>query len=564
VSAKSRFRLGLLAAIAIAGIVIAWFGREPFHRWQERRLVEKARGFLKTGDFRSAYLSSREALLKNPGSIAACSIAAQVADLEQSPAAILWRQKIAELQPGGSGPLIELAAAAIRFAETSIAEQALAQVRESDRDTVAFRQISASLAIALKQFGTAEVEFQKALELEPGNEGLQLNLATIRLGLARPGQTEQARAVLDALRARPQFHQEALRAMISDARRRGDSSQAMQLACELRQDARATFGDQLMYLEELQHAESKDFTPELSKLQASAVARPDIAYGLMTWMNAHGLVAQSIAWCETLPAKIRTQIPVPLAEAEARTALADWKQLREIVRDADWGDLEFLRFALHARVLYETDGQKRRSEFQLMWERAKTATRGNPEALVMLGRLVNGWGWKQEACEVWWLAAGKGPGNRGALKALYTLHSADKNTRELYRVVRRVLEMEPASPVAKNNVAALALALGVDEPEARRIAEENYRLTPTQPVIATTYAFSLHRQNRTSEALAILKRLPTAALADPSISACYGVLLAANGEAGVARPYLEAADRQKAQLFPEEVALVANALKGLP
>jgi predicted Zn-dependent protease len=254
---------------------------------------------------------------------------------------------------------------------------------------------------------------------------------------------------------------------------------------------------------------------------------------------------------------------VPLAEAEARTAQADWKQLREIVRDADWGDLEFLRFAIHARVLYETDGQKRRSEFHLMWERAMTATRGNPDALVMLGRLVNGWGWKEEAAQVWWLAARSGPAQHAALKALYGLYSAEKNTRELYRVARRVYEMEPTSPVAKNNVAALALALGEDEPEAHRLAAENFRLAPTQPVIAATYAFSLHRQKRTGEAVAILKRLPPAALSDPSISACYGVLLAANGEAGAARPFLETAERQMAQLFPEEAAMVANALKDL-
>ena len=553
----------ILALAAAAGLVFA-FGREPFRHWQERRLVEKARGFLKGGDLRSAYLSSREALLKNPRSIAACAITAQIAELEQSPAAILWRQQLAELQPGKSGPLIELAATATRFGETFIAEQALTRVREADQKSVGFLQAEAALSLAQRQYSAAEQHFQKALELEPQNEALQLNLATVRLALARPGEVEKARAVLETLRAKPQFHQDALRAILSDARLHGDSVRAMQLATELRQDPHATIGDQLLYIEELQHAGSTDFAADLSKLETATGATPEIIYVVMTWMNAHGLASQSARWCESLPAKVRAQIPVPLAEAEARTALADWKQLREIVRDADWGDLNFLRLAIHTRVLFETDGQRRRSEFRAMWESATNATRGNPNSLMMLGRLVSGWGWKQEASEVWWLAAKGGTGQRAALKALYAIHSEEKNTRELYRVARRVFEMEPASPVARNNVASLAFLLGEDEPEAHKLAAENFRLAPTQPVIAATYAFSLHRQKRTAEGIAILKNLPPPALADPSIAACYGFLLAQNGEAAAARPFLEAADRQKEQLFSEEAAMVASALKGLP
>ena len=192
------------------------------------------------------------------------------------------------------------------------------------------------------------------------------------------------------------------------------------------------------------------------------------------------------------------------------------------------------------------------------------ATAGNPNSLLMLARLVNGWGWKDEAIQVWWLAARSGTTQRAALKALYTIYSTDKNTRELYRVARQVYQMEPANPVAKNNVASLAFLLGEDEAEAHRLAAEIYKLTPTHPVIASTYALSLHKRKRDSEAIAILRQLPPAALEDPSIAAWYGFLLAQNGEANAARTFLEAADRQKDQLFPEEAAMVARALKGLP
>ena len=386
----------------------------------------------------------------------------------------------------------------------------------------------------------------------------------MRLALARPGQVEQAKAVLETLRTKPRYHLEALRAMIGDARAHGDPARAMQLAGELKQDALATFGDQLLYLEELQHAHNNDLLPDLSKLQVIAGTRSDIIYGLMTWMNAHGLASQSLEWSAQLPPQIRGRLPVPLALAEASTILKDWKRLAKLLAENDWEDLEFLRCAIHARLLRETSSRPRPADFVAMWERAMNATKGNPNSLLMLARLVNGWEWKEEAVQVWWLAARSGPTQRAALKALYTIHSADKNTRELYRVARRVYEMEPANPVAKNNVASLALLLGEDEPEAHRLAAEIYKLTPTQPVIASTYALSLHRQKRDSEAIAILRQLPPAALADPSIAAWYGFLLTQNGEAHTARPFLEAADRQKDQLFPEEAAMVAEALKVLP
>ncbi len=563
-SAKARFWILPLAAILLAGSAAVWLGRGHFQRWQERRLIEAARGFLQTGNLRAAYLSTCEALQKNPKSIAAGSIAARIAEIEHSPAAILWRQKLADMQPGTGAPLLDLAATATRFGETFIAEQALASLPASERDGIGFHEIAANLAIALKRYEVAEFHFQKALEKEPANEGLQLNLATLRLTSGRTAQAELARADLQRLRRKPQWRADVLRALLTDARRRGNAAQAMQFATELNAEPAATIGDRLLRLEELDHAQSKDFAVELSQLQNFAGKNPAIAYVLLNWMTAHGLASEGIRWCETFPPASRAQLPLPLAEAEARTALADWKQLGELIRDADWGDLECLRHAIHARVLFETDGQRRRAEFHSAWDSARNSTRGNPEALMMLGRLVRGWGWKEEAAEVWGLAARSGPGSRAALKALYELHSAEKNTRELFRVARKVYELEPQNPVAQNNFAALALVLGEDEAEARRLAAALYAQAPAQPPIASTYAFSLCKQQRPAEAVQILQRLPAAAFAEPSLGACYGLALLASGDPAAARPLLETADRQKAQLFPEQAEMVASALKSLP
>ncbi len=555
---RSLVVLSLLAVAATAAAA-AWYG---FSRWQQHRLANQAAELFRKGDLRGAYFTAGRILQKDPRDLAACRISAHVAEIDRSPVAIFWRQKIADILPGTAAPLIDLAVTATGFGETYIAGGALAQVSPADRGTLPWLQAAAGLAIAESRHAAAEEHLAAALKLDPQNESLQLSLATLRLGLSDAARAAEAKAVLDRLREKPQFRQEAMRALLADARRRGDSALALNIAADLRKGPAASLADDLRYLDELHHSANPALGAELDKLRNGAVGHPGSIYAVMTWMTAHNLATKSAQWAESLAPKIRAQMPVPLAESEALTALHDWKRLRELVRDADWGDMDFLRLAIHARVLLESDSQRRRrTEFRTAWERATNATRGNPNSLMMLGRLVNGWGWDDEAAQAWWLAAKNSAGGRVALKALFEKFSSAKNTRELYRVARRVLELEPASPVAKNNVASLALLLGEDEAEAHRIAEEIHRLSPGQPAIATTYALSLHRRKRTAEAVAVLKKLPPQAFSEPSAAACFGSLLAENGERDAARPLLELAERQKQQLFPEEAAMAAETLR---
>ena len=561
---QNKRRWPLLAAPAVALVLVLTIGRPVFSRWQHGRLIANATAAFQRGDFRSACLLARQAFLKNPRSPLACAILAAVAEKEQSPEAILWRQRIAELEPRKSEPLIALAATATAFGETFIADQALAQVRESDRETVPYHAAAAGLAIGSKQFAAAALHFQKAAELDPNNGDLRLNLATLRIALADPGQAAGARATLDQFRQNSRFRHAANRALLTDARRRGDSGRSMALAKELKHSPDATLGDAFLFIEELQRTGHPDFEKELHALQTDAAKNESLVYAVVTWMSARGLAARSVAWADSLPAPVLSRMPVPLALAEACAMAGEWKRLRELVADADWGEVDFLRLAFHARAQRENSGNSRRSESLAMWERATNATKGGTNALSMLARLAGSWGWSDEAAQAWWLISRNKVGQRPALKALYEIYAAEKNTRELYRVAQRVLEVEPANPVAMNNVAMLALLLGEDEAESHRLAEKCHRLAPSQPAISTTYAFSLHRQKRTREAIGIMKSLPESALADPSVAACYGVLLVENGEREKARPFLEAADRQREKLFPEEAAMVASALQRNP
>ena len=561
---RKRRRWFLLIALAVILTLAATLGLKAFARWQHDRLIRAAAKSFAHGDLRSASLSAREAFLKNPASIAACAILAEIAGQQQSPEAILWRQHLVGIDPERSARLLDLATTASALGETFIAAQALAQVAASDRDTTAFHATAGSVAITAKQFARAEAEFQRAAELDPKNENIRLNLATIRLAIAPPSEASEAAATLERFRENPVFRTAALRALLADARRRGDFARAMSLATALRQGPNPTLADLLLWLEELQRASSPEFDVQLRELQTAAVKAEGTPYAVMAWMNARGLAAQTVAWAGSLPSPVRSRIPVPLAFAEACLLTGDWKRARALVNEGDWGDMDFLRFAFHARVLYETGNHMRRAEFRAMWEHATHSTRGNVNALSMLARLVTGWGWKNEAAQLWWIIARNNTGQRPALEALYAMHAADRNTRELHRVARRIFEIEPANPAAKNNLASLALLLGETLPEAHRLAAENFKLDASQSAFAATYAMSLHRQGRTAEAVAVLEKVPVAAFDDPSAAATFGVILHAAGESAKAAPFLKKAAHGKARLFPEEIAMVAEALDRKP
>jgi predicted Zn-dependent protease len=94
-------------------------------------------------------------------------------------------------------------------------------------------------------------------------------------------------------------------------------------------------------------------------------------------------------------------------------------------------------------------------------------------------------------------------------------------------------------------------------PAAHVLAREAYERTPHEPVVASTYAYSLLLQGRLADALEVVGSLKPAALRIPWAAACYGVVEAQAGNLKAAREPLEWA--ATATLLPEEQALVRQA-----
>jgi predicted Zn-dependent protease len=547
-----------LAVCALAA-VLGFGGYCGYGAWRKRHLSQQAQDFFAQRDYKSAALVARHVLQLDPTNAAACRIMAEIAELAGKRETVSWREQVVALEPAVAANKIALASSALRFGQFDLARKTLDHIDAGARRNVNYHQLAGTLAIAEKKSAEAETEFAAALELEPANGRLALNLATVRLTTTDPATKEKARAELARLAEQSALRLDALRALTADALANKSLGNAEKWAAQLRAEKGAKFSDLLLYAE----ANNKTIGAEtaLRDAEKNAAGSPATAAALITWMNRHELARAARDWALSLPSEILNAPPVPLAVAEAYSFLQDWNGLNAWVDGKDWGQEEFLRLAVVSHALRRlTPGDRASMESQTAWAAALKATKNQPERLAAIAQLAEGWDYTEEAADAWWIIANGNENAREALTALQRLYKAKQNSHGLLRVAKRALELNPGDLVAANNYASLGLLLTGDN-TARRLATKLHRENPANAVFSSTYAFALFTEGKTSEALREMETLKDGQLRHPVIAAYYFVMLVENGKMERAHSFLSAAN--KAQLLPEEQELLTAATRKL-
>ncbi|PYI94596.1 MAG: hypothetical protein DME97_01070 [Verrucomicrobia bacterium] len=539
--------------------IFALGGYRGYSVWRKHHLSAQAQDFFAHKDYQSAVLVARHLLQLDPQNVAACRIMAETAELAGKRETLSWREQIVALEPGVAANQIALASAAMCFGQLDLARKTLDAVDATRRANVKYHQLAGAAAIAEKKSALAESEFAAALQLEPENAQLALNLATVRLTSTDLPTREKARTELGRLFAQTALRLEALRALTMDALANKSLGAAEKWATQLRLEKGATFSDLLLYLDATEKTEAA--ATALRDAEANATRSPSIAAVLITWMNRHGMATAAREWGLTLPKEILDAHPVPLAIAETCSFLQDWSGLHAWVNDKNWGEEEFLRLAVLSHALHHlTPGDRASMESQTAWNAALKATKNRPERLAAIAQLAEGWNYSEEAADAWWLIANGNENAKEALSALQRLYKAKQNSHGLLRVAKRALELNPADLVAANNCASLGLLLNGDS-SARRLATKLHAENPANAAFSSTYAFALFTEGKTSEALKEMETLKEPQLRHPSIAAYYFVMLVENGKMERAHSFLSAAN--KAQLLPEEQQLLTAATRKL-
>jgi len=352
---------------------------------------------------------------------------------------------------------------------------------------------------------------------------------------------------------------ESLRALAADALAHNSRITAEQWAKVLKAEKTATFSDQLLYLEATQGSEGA--STALLDAQSSATQSPATAAALITWMNLHGLAPSALEWALSLPKQISETQPVPLAIAESYSSLQDWTALFSWVDSKNWRDYECFRLAVQSHALHHlTPADRPSMESETIWHAALKATDARPDRLAAIARLAEGWGYSAEAEEAWWAIANGNENAKEALESLQRLYQAKQNSRGLLRAAKRALELNPADLIAANNCAALGLLLTGDN-FSHRLAAKLHQENPTNVIFTATYAFALHLEGKTGDALKLMEKINEAQLRFPALAVYYFVMLVENGQMERARSFLATAN--KAALLPEEQQLLTDATRKL-
>jgi cytochrome c-type biogenesis protein CcmH/NrfG len=546
--------IGLIMLVSIGGVV----GFRQFRAWQQRRLIAEANALVTQGDYHRASLDARRLLQINPESAEACRIMARLAEKTGSRGALEWRRRVMDLGVATPNDLILLARAAVRFDDRATAEVAMAKLPESAKTTAEYHALLADVAFAQRDGIEMERQLSEAARLEPANKDYSMRLAALRLGANDPDLRTKGRETLVELQNDPALRREATRSLAEDALRQNKTLTALELARQLDGFPDKTFADRILLLTALDAAKDNGFAAFLDEMKKSSADDPERIAAVVTWLNMHGRAADAIAWSDKLPPGILGQKLVQIALSDTFVAARDWAGLQRLVNSGNWGTVDFLRNAVHARAWRELGNE---SDAASQWNEALKKVSADPRQVLVLAETVEKWGWRTETIDLFWLAAKDPAKGDDALRALYNYFAKNGDTQNLYRVLLHQIELHPDDGNVQNNFAQLSLLLNLNPERGQRAAREVYQKDPKNPAYASTYAFALHFQGDTEKALKVLEKLTPEQLHQPEIAAYYGIILAADGDAPRAGEFLDLGE--KATLLPQEKALMEKARRSL-
>ncbi|HEX3628036.1 MAG TPA: hypothetical protein VH280_21710 [Verrucomicrobiae bacterium] len=540
----------VMLAIGCAGFL----GRRIYQKTTEHRLVADAGQYLQKRDLRNASLCLQRALQINPFDVQVNRLMADMLEQAGSPMALSWRIRAAEIQTNNMRFRLEWAKTALEMNEPASALQALRGVDANTRTTAEYHKLAGGLAWNLHDPADAEKQYAAALQMEPTNLAVTLNLATVRLVSTNKAVASQARAALEAIPANSPLRLVALRALATDAAGHKSYQSAIEYQRQVANDPKAAYSDKLAYLQILRLAGSPQTANWQKTLESDAVSSPSRAYALGHWMQIEEGPTVALPWLDALPATVQTNLPVPLAITDCQVGLKDWNGLLATIRNADWGELDYYRLCLNSlanRSLGNNDTA------DAVWQNALAASSHQLDRLSRLNQLTASWGWASQRKQVLDQIVSQFPGETWADDQLTALLYAQGQTKELADLLGQMYSADPTNASIKNNLASILLLQKSDLNKAYRLAQEAYNSAPDNPFYACTYAYSLLLQSRNQDAAKIIGSLKANYLQNPGIAAYYGIVEAQTGNTKAAAQALKRA--QTARLLPEELQLVQQA-----
>jgi len=531
------------------------YGVPRYHALLERQYSQQAALWFQKGDLARAVLRARQTLSLNATNAIATRVFGDVADFCNSPVAMFWRQRAVLFTPTPTNRLA-LASTALKFEAFPFptATKALGEITPEARETPTFHLIAGAMAVKMKDLPAAERHYTEALKFSPNDVAARMSLAVVRLHAKDPKVIKDSRTTLELLRTDRSVGLLALRSLVAESIDHGELDRAEMLSKQVLTNAQSSFSDRVLHLAILKKAKRPDFQDFLQESQAKAGRNVFQIGELAAWMNSSGHARETLKWLEGLPRQVVRQGLLPISLADAHAALGAWEELETYLLSEPWEGLDHVRFAMLALPERQLRGGQPQSA---AWDRAVRLASASPQAMNVLVDLAGVWGWSKEVEDLLWQASERFVNQPWPLQTLEQFYAARRETAGLRRIYAARLMKDPEDRLARNNYAMVCLLANSDAARAHVAAADLHAADPQNQVFTSTYAFSLHLQGRTKEAIEMLRTLGLDKLDQPSLALYYGVFLAADGQPETARGYLKRAET--AYMLPEEMALLRQA-----
>jgi tetratricopeptide (TPR) repeat protein len=542
----------VLSAILVEATNVGW---KYYRHHEETRAQAQSQSFFVRGDFRNAALSANRALMFNPNNLGACRVMAALAEQNHSPTTLDWLGRIALNEPTLANRL-QLALAGLRYQPPpfQFSAQLLQELAPTASNNADYQVAVASLDMDLHNLAEAEKHFAAAARLDPGNLSPAMSVALLQMASTNRAERFHALTTLDSMRTNESVGIFALRGLVSDRLSHRDLNTAKIYSSQLVSRPRATLDDRLQNLGILHALHSEDFPRNLHALEQQVMNNEQSVAEVTGWMRDNGLVEESLQWMLQMPNSMLDRPQIQMNRAQGYLLSSNWARLQEVASQGDWGDLEYKRFALVSHACSELGaGEMADSN----WQAAMKEASSHLSDMVNLLNLAESWHLKHEREQLLLWMVRDYPAQAWEQK-LMAIYLDNGNTLGLHQLYGILYQYYPANVDCQNDLAATEMLLKINLEEAYDLSQEAYTKDPTNPIVAATYAYSLHMQDRDLQGLDALRNLSTNELNMPIVAFYHGILLASVGQTDQARTWLKLA--QQGQLLPEQRQLLQAAL----
>lgn len=550
-----RWLLGSLLAVALLGggyYVARHLAWPAFKDWRIARMNRDGRAFLAAGDPANALLTARKSLQSSTRNPEGWRLAVASSLARSRPEAVWYQENLSKEEPTRENRL-ELMRLALRFEVPGYAFGAMKALEGEARSDPEFHRLAAQVYARTGQLAEARSHLTALTALSPDDRAAQFDLAEIQLA-ADPARKDAAlRARVLGLADDPGLRERALTLLLRDNLAGKVTAGTAELVRRLQLTPDLGVPGRLLVIEGLFLLGRPEAASLLAQLQAEVPGQPADVVRVLDFFTRTGRAEQAQPWVATLPAATRQDEDVQRLVAEALLTRRDAAGLEAYLRGGHWANRDYLRAALLAHA-YRDLG--RSADFAEAWKLALVSGGSDLRRATALLARADEWKWVTERHEVVWKLFALVPTNESVQRILILWERHQGNTANLNRLFTRIVEIQPADEVARNNLAYTSLLLGANLARASQLAAELTAANPGNPYYATTHALALYKQGKVAEALARLDALSAVERAEPVRRLLRALCLARLGQAGPAADEMNGVVLR--EMLPEEKRLAES------